>query len=83
MHAIRGILPDRTFLLLLDPDESARRLREPGDRIEREDDAFRARVADAYQELAAAFPQRIAALDGTRPPDELAEEILEGVRQHS
>src|SRR5204863_138310 len=30
VHAIRGILPDRTFLLLLDPEESGRRLREPG-----------------------------------------------------
>ena len=83
VHAIRGILPDRTFLLLLDPEESARRLREPGDRIEREDDAFRSRVAAAYEELAASFPERIVALDGTRPPGELAQEILEGVRQHS
>jgi dTMP kinase len=83
VQAIRGILPDRTFLLLIDPDESVRRLREPGDRIEREDDAFRARVAEAYSELAATFPQRIAPIDGTRPPREIAEEILEGVRQHS
>jgi len=83
VHAIRGILPDRTFLLLVDPEESARRLREPGDRIEGEDEAFRARVAEAYEELAAAFPQRIVALDGTRPAAELAQEILEGVRQHS
>src|SRR5437764_6493807 len=68
VHAIRGILPDRTFLLLLDPDASARPLREPGRRIEREDDAFRARVAEAYRELAATFPRRIVAIDGTRPP---------------
>jgi dTMP kinase len=83
VHALRGILPDRTFLLLVDPEESARRRGDPGDRIEREDDDFQARVAEAYEELAAAFPQRIVALDGTRPPAELAEEILEGVRQHS
>jgi len=83
VHAIRGFLPDRTFLLLIDPEESARRLGEPSDRIEREDDAFRARVAEAYRELAATFPQRIVAIDGTRPPREIAEEILEGVRQHS
>ncbi len=83
VHAIKGILPDRTFLLLVDPGEAARRRREPGDRIEREDEDFRARVAEAYRELAAAFPQRIVAIDGTRPPREIAEEILEGVREHS
>src|ERR1051325_6103944 len=36
LHAVGGLLPDRTYLLLIDPDESARRLHEPGDRIERE-----------------------------------------------
>jgi dTMP kinase len=82
-HAIRGILPDRTFLLLVDPEESARRVPEPGDRIEREAGDFRARIAEAYRELAAAFPERIVALDGTRPPAELAQEILEGVRERS
>src|SRR3954449_12251966 len=42
LHAIAGVLPDRTYLLLVDPEESARRLREPTDRIEREDGDFRA-----------------------------------------
>ena len=42
-----------------------------------------ARRPEAYRELAATFPRRIVAIDGTRPPREIAEEILEGVRQHS
>ena len=83
LYAIGGVLPDRTYLLLIDPEESARRLREPSDRIEREDAAFRARVDQAYRELAAAFPQRIIAIDGTRPADEIAGEILGGLRQPS
>ena len=83
LYAIGGVLPDRTYLLLIDPEESARRLREPSDRIEREDAAFRARVDQAYRELAAAFPQRITAIDGTRPADEIAREILGGLRQPS
>src|SRR5919199_6602733 len=37
LPAIHGHLPDRTYLLLLDPDESARRVGDDGDRIERED----------------------------------------------
>ena len=83
LYAIGGVLPDRTYLLLIDPEESARRLREPSDRIEREDAAFRARVDQAYRELAAAFPQRITAIEGTRPADEIAREILGGLRQPS
>jgi dTMP kinase len=83
LHAIRGLLPDRTFLLLVDPQESARRVGESGDRIEREDDDFRARVDTAYRELAEFFPQRITTIDGTRPPREIAEEILGELRQRS
>ena len=83
LHAISGILPDRTYLLLVDSQESARRLGEPGDRIEREDADFRARVDEAYRELAAAFPQRIVTIDGTRPPDEIGGEILDELRQRS
>lgn len=83
LHAIRGVLPDRTFLLLIDPQESARRVGEGGDRIEREDEDFRARVDAAYRQLAEFFPQRITTIDGMRPQREIAEEIIGGLRQHS
>jgi dTMP kinase len=83
LHLVGAVLPDRTYLLLIDPEESARRLREPSDRIEREDDDFRARVDKAYRKLAAAFPNRIVAIDGTRPAPEIAGEILDGLRQPS
>ena len=83
LHAIRGLLPDRTFLLLVDPEESARRVGEGGDRIEREDGDFRSRVDAAYCELAEFFPQRITTIDGTRPPREIAEEIHGELRQRS
>ena len=83
LHAVRGLLPDRTYLLLIDPHESLQRIGEAGDRIERENDEFRARVDAAYRELAQTFPQRITAIDGTRPPREIAEEVLDELRQHS
>jgi dTMP kinase len=83
LHAVRGLLPDRTFLLLVDPEESARRVGEDGDRIERETDGFRERVDAAYRELAEHFPQRITTIDGTRPPREIAEEVLDELRQRS
>ena len=84
LPAIGGVLPDRTFLLLVDPNEAARRLGGgAGDRIEREAEDFRRRVDAAYRELAAAFPERIVTLDGTRPPEEIAREVHEELRQPS
>src|SRR4051794_33021907 len=83
LHAIRGVLPERTYLLLIDPAESAKRLGNEGDRIESEDEEFRVRVDDAYRQLAEAFPQRITTIDGTRPPAEIAREILDELRQRS
>ena len=82
-HAIRGLLPDRTYLLVIDPAESERRLRDPSDRIEREDAAFRRRVADAYLELAETYPDRITTIDATRPAEAIGRLILDELRQHS
>jgi dTMP kinase len=64
--------PDRTLLLLLDPAVGRSRSRaraEPVDRLEREDDQFFARIASAYELLAAEDPQRIRTLDASQPPD--------------
>jgi len=83
VHAVRGLLPDRTFLLAVEPEESARRVGEDGDRIEREAGDFRARVGDAYRQLAERFPQRITRIDGTRAPREIAEEVLAELRERS
>ena len=72
--AIGGLLPDVTFLLLLDPEEAQRRHGAP-DRFEREGASFLAEVDAAYRELAATFPRRIVAIDASRPSDEIAETI--------
>jgi dTMP kinase len=74
LPGLAGRLPDRTFVLLLDAGSAAARLGAL-DRIEREGDAFRARVNDAYAELAQRFPERIATLDGAQSVDALAERI--------
>jgi dTMP kinase len=80
LPAIRGQLPDRTFLLEIDPAEAARRVGGSRDRIEREDDDFRRRVADAYRLLAETFPQRIEAVEAARPAEKIAKEIFGLVR---
>ena len=76
----RGLLPDRTFLVLLDPDEARRRGGGQPDRIEREGDDFWRRVDDGFRLLASEFPKRIVPVDGSRSPDEIAEEVREHVR---
>jgi len=80
LAAVGGLLPDRTFLLELDPDEVPARIQRHFDRLEREGDDFRARTAEGYRELAARFPERILVLDATRSADELAEEVYGALR---
>jgi dTMP kinase len=78
--ATGDLVPDRTFLLVLEPEEALARSRGAPDRIEREGLEFLDRVAAAYRELTARFPERIVALDATRPEAELAELVLSEVR---
>lgn len=75
LNAVGGLLPDRTFVLELDPAASAARLSGSPDRIERADDSFREAVVSGYARLAATHPDRILVLDATLPPGELAERI--------
>jgi len=80
LAATRGFLPDLTFVLLVAPAEANTRSTGLRDRIEREDEDFFQRVDEAYRGLAAMFPRRIVALDGGRPPEEIAERVREQVR---
>ena len=70
--ALGGLMPDRTLLLRVDPLTGRARQRERDeepDRLEREDDAFFATIAAAYDALAAAEPQRVVTIDADDPPD--------------
>jgi len=75
-----GLMPSRTFVLVLGAD--AARGRQSGylDRIEREDVEFRRVVSDGYRELAALFPERVSLLDGAEPAGQIAERVREQVR---
>lgn len=69
--ATGGIVPDRTLLLRIDPAAAAARTagRDGGaDRLEREGVAFATAIAGAYDELAAAEPERFAVIDAAQPP---------------
>jgi dTMP kinase len=76
-------MPDRTFLLALDIAQLRGRLLGEHDRLERESDDFHARAAAGYRELAARFPERIVVLDGTLPPETIAEEVYGALRVRS
>ena len=80
LAAVGGLMPDRTFLLLLDDEAAAARMSPRPDRIEREGAAFYALVDAAYRELAELYPERIVALDGSLPAEELAERINGALR---
>jgi dTMP kinase len=80
---IRGVLPDVTFLLLVDVDEARKRSSAARDRIEREGVAFLSLVDQGYRQLAGLFPQRIVAVDGARPVHDIAKEIHEHVRERA
>ena len=80
--ATGGIAPDRTLLLRISP--AAGRARQQGrderpDRLEREAEAFFQKIAAAYDELAAAEPQRIRVLDADSPPDQVLALALEAL----
>src|SRR6476619_6413547 len=77
-----GLLPDVTFLLLLDPGVATRRHVDP-DRLEREGTQLQAKVDAAYRELAERFPDRIVTIDATGEPETIAREVRERLRERS
>jgi dTMP kinase len=73
------IVPDRTLLLRISPVAGRRRQHERAeapDRLEREGEDFFAAIATAYDELAAAEPQRIRVLDASEPPSQVLSDAL-------
>jgi dTMP kinase len=75
LAAVGGLLPDLTFLLLVDPSVAALRMPADRDRLEREDSGFHTRADAGYRELAERFPQRIVAIDGSLSADEVARAV--------
>jgi dTMP kinase len=82
--ATRGLVPDLTFVLLVDLDVArGRRASGRPDRIEREAGDFMRRVDRGYRELVGAAPERFVVLDGAQPAEELAVRVRSDVRRLS
>jgi dTMP kinase len=80
LRAIYGRMPDKTFVLDLDPASGlARRGAGAADRVEQKPLSFHSRVREGFLLLARQFPERIVVLDGSLPPDELAAIIWSNV----
>lgn len=81
-HATGGLVPDRTYLVALDPETARARRTErtaagdpSEDRMEATQGGFYARVAEAYDRLAQQHPERFVRLDGTRAIEVLHEAV--------
>ena len=78
--AVGDFVPDITFVLDVAAETARSRLkrtvRRP-DRMEQESTEFYDRVRTGYRELAIRDPDRIILIDGTRPADEVENEIWE------
>ena len=69
--ATGGLAADRTLYLQLPRAAGRARTARRGeelDRLEREDDAFYARIAEVYERLARAEPERVLTIDASEAP---------------
>jgi dTMP kinase len=76
--ATGGLTPDLVVVLDVPAETAAARRTGPEDRMEREPDSFRARVNQAYRDLADRFGWKL--LDGTAPVERVADEVWAAVR---
>lgn len=78
-----GLLPDRTFLLTLSPEEAARRVAERGgsDRMGSKPADYQARLATRFVEMAGAEPGRWRIVDADAPADRVTATILSGLAE--
>jgi dTMP kinase len=83
LAATGGLLPDRTFVLLLDVEQAAARAGDDPDRIEREGAGFRAALDRGYRSLVERFPDRIVPVEASRRPAQIAKIVRHELRERS
>ena len=79
----RGLMPDRTFLLELPPEEGAARAAGRGaaanDRFETRGTGFHAAVAEDFARIAAAEPDRVRRIDAAAAPEQITAALIEAL----
>ncbi|MDW7650846.1 MAG: dTMP kinase [Bacillota bacterium] len=72
LRAIGGRLPDRTFILDIDPKAGfSRRQAGAADRMEQKSLDFHNRVRQGFLDLAVLYPDRITVVDGSLPEEDV------------
>ncbi|NBC19179.1 MAG: dTMP kinase [Bacteroidetes bacterium] len=83
-RVVQELVPDRTYLIDVDPVTAAARRSEtgapPADRMETSSDDFYTRVTDAYRALAAEESERFVRLDGARAVEAIHTRIWDDVQ---
>jgi dTMP kinase len=74
-----GLQPDLTILIEVDPERARARGVEEDDRFEDEGLHLQQKVAEAYDEIADEDDHRFTRIDGDRPPDDIAADVLDAV----
>jgi dTMP kinase len=77
--ATGGVFPDLTIVLDMPAAAAAGRIERPLDRMERQGDAFHARVRQGFLEEAARRPGQIVVVSADRPMERVQEEIRQVV----
>ncbi|WEV65960.1 dTMP kinase [Bifidobacterium sp. ESL0764] len=75
LWATNNLLPERTYLLDMDPAVSHHRLEHSEDRMESAGDGFQQRTRQAFLDLAAAERSRFKVIDASKPIDEVWRQI--------
>ena len=85
--ATGGLEPDRTILLNVSPEVSAKRMRAreaatntDADRMEKEGDSFHSRLRQGFLELAAAEPDRFAVIQADGSVEEVEEAVWNSIQ---
>ncbi|MDD2214321.1 MAG: dTMP kinase [Oscillospiraceae bacterium] len=83
--ATGGLLPDRTYVFDLAPEEAELRRQgrdqQAGDRMELEPVSFKQAVRLGYLDIASRQPERIRLLPARRPADQVAQLLIQQVRE--
>ena len=84
--ACRGLVPDLTFMIDIDPETGlerahrrSARTEDMETRIEDQDIGFHRRVRDAYRQLAADDPRRVRLIDGSQTREAVAQEVWKAI----